>query len=288
MQRLATSNTLKANPFTGGQAAILTKHQKLPLVAPALANLGIQVQLYAEFDTDTLGTFAGEVPRQQSPLDCVKTKARLASELSGCRFGIGSEGSFGGGPMPGVVNWDEELLCWYDREHELYVVANAAGPMPLKALTTANLEQLHAHVTTSPAQQGWIGQHSGGLLKGLVGMPAILSALQQQDLLTSAQQLREPMLFTPDLRAHYCPPRQQVIRQAAVQLAERLASCCPACQAPDFWVKQVKTGLPCADCDFPTHRVQQYVKICGLCGHLATEPAAERLADPSSCPRCNP
>ncbi len=56
--------------------AILTKHQKLPLIAPALTALGFHLQLSEDFDTDTLGTFAGEIPRQLSPLECVKTKAK--------------------------------------------------------------------------------------------------------------------------------------------------------------------------------------------------------------------
>ncbi|WP_333606893.1 hypothetical protein [Arsukibacterium sp.] len=57
-------------------AAFLTKHHKVPLVAPALAEVGIMVQLTDLFDTDSLGSFSGEIPRTLSPLACVKTKAK--------------------------------------------------------------------------------------------------------------------------------------------------------------------------------------------------------------------
>ena len=75
------------------EAALLTKHHKLALIAPALATAGIQVRSTDAFDTDTLGSFSGETPRLQTPLECARTKARLAAELTGLPIGIGSEGS---------------------------------------------------------------------------------------------------------------------------------------------------------------------------------------------------
>ena len=71
------------------RASLLTKHHKLPLITPALAQAGVIVELTDSFDTDTLGTFSGEVPRTLSPLDCAKTKAKLACQISGLSFGIG-------------------------------------------------------------------------------------------------------------------------------------------------------------------------------------------------------
>jgi hypothetical protein len=63
--------------------ALLTKHDKAGMVAPALAPLGLEVLATDGFDTDTLGTFSGEVERTLSPLECARRKARLACELTG-------------------------------------------------------------------------------------------------------------------------------------------------------------------------------------------------------------
>ena len=276
--------------------AILTKHQKLPLIAPALTALGFHLQLSEDFDTDTLGTFAGEIPRQLSPLECVKTKAKLAAELTGLRFGIGSEGSFGGGPMPSLVNWDDELLCMYDSKVQQFIIARSAGPVALSSLITDDLAMLQAHIEKSSADgstdlsshQGWICTSSAGLVKGLIGFSALLSHLQASGLLNSAEQLCEKITISPDLRAHLCPERQQYIQQAAVQLAERIRARCPACAAADFWRKAAETGLPCAACDYPTPQIKHYIKQCDCCGHKEYESAVSEYADPAHCPLCNP
>jgi predicted nucleic-acid-binding Zn-ribbon protein len=270
------------------RASLLTKHHKLPLITPALAQAGVIVELTDSFDTDTLGTFSGEVPRTLSPLDCVKTKAKLACQTSGLSFGIGSEGSFGGGPAPGLINWDHELLCWYDSSRDHYIIASASGPVPLSDLETDQLNVLHQHLLQHDAAQGWIISHSTGVIKGLTGFSAVVQALQQTKLLKSETQLTQSLRLSPDLRAHFCPSRQQYIQQAAAQLAERLQALCPKCQAPDFWRKELQLGLPCSVCTYPTQRVKYYLKKCECCGHTEQEFPSEAFADPAYCPLCNP
>lgn len=270
------------------RASLLTKHHKLPLIAPALAQAGVQVELTDSFDTDSLGTFSGEVPRTLSPLDCVKTKARLASQITGLSFGIGSEGSFGGGPVPGLLNWDHELLCWYDSSRDHYIIASASGPVPLSDLDTDQLTLLREHLLQHDAAQGWIISHSAGVIKGLVGFHAVFEALEQAKLLKSATQLSQRLRLSPDLRAHFCPSRQQYIQQAAAQLAQRLQALCPTCQRPDFWRKELQLGLPCSACSYPTERVKYYLKKCECCGYTEQELAPEASADPAYCPLCNP
>ncbi len=267
---------------------MLTKHEKLPLVAPALKGLGFELQLTTDFDTDTLGTFSGEIPREQTPLECVKTKAKLAAELSGLRYGIGSEGSFGGGPMPGLVNWDDELLAFYDSHTERYIVASASGPVPLASLITDDLSQLQSHIAKAEPEQRWVCQVNELLAKGLTGFTDLQQWLTDHQLLLASGNTKTAVTLSPDLRAHYCPARQIYIRKAAEQLAERLQSRCPACQSPNFWRTSAQKGLPCAACDFPTPRVKNYLKSCDCCGHSELEAATETVADPSYCPRCNP
>ncbi|CAM5179420.1 DUF6671 family protein [Alishewanella longhuensis] len=270
------------------QVALLTKHYKAGLIAPALQSIGFDLISTDAFDTDTLGTFAGEVTRQLSPLDCARAKAKLAVSLTGLSIGLGSEGSFGGGPMPGLVNWDEELLLYLDGHSGQEIVAFAAGPVPLAVVASDDLGILQAHMTEQDLQQGWILRHAKGVVKGLVGISALEQALTAANLLKTNTALKELVQLEPDFRAHLCPARQNYIRQAAEQLAARLQARCPECQAPDFWRKGAERGLPCELCAYPTSQVKYYIKSCSCCGHTEHEATITKQAAATHCPLCNP
>lgn len=274
--------------FQSTQLALLTKHYKAGLIAPALQSIGFDLISTDAFDTDTLGTFAGEVSRQQSPLDCARAKAKLAMSLTGLSIGLGSEGSFGGGPMPGLVNWDEELLLYLDGHSGQEIVAFAAGPIPLAAMASDDLGILQAHIAHQDPQQGWIVRHANGVVKGLLGISALEQALTATNLLQTNTILKEQVQLEPDFRAHLCPARQNYIKQAAEQLAARLQALCPTCQAPDFWRKGAERGLPCELCAYPTSQVKYYIKSCSCCGHTEHEAASTTQAAATHCPLCNP
>jgi hypothetical protein len=270
------------------EAALLTKHHKLALIGPALAKVGISVIDTDAFDTDTLGSFSGETPRLQTPLECARTKARLAAELTGLPIGIGSEGSFGGGPYAGLVNWDDELLLLVDTRTGQEIMAFASGPVPLASLETDQLAAISQHLQQHDAAQGWICRYGAGVVKGLVGFDQINSALATAGLVVDGHSLSEKIKLQPDLRAHLCPARQSYIQQAANQLAERWLSLCPSCHKPDFWRKAVETGLPCEVCHYPTGRIKSYTKKCDCCGYVEQEPTGVEFADQGHCPLCNP
>jgi hypothetical protein len=79
---------------------VITKHKKAQWIAPYLAPLGYELQESDSFDTDTLGTFSGGVERilPPTPMDASITKAEKACKLTEADWGLGCEGSFGGGP----------------------------------------------------------------------------------------------------------------------------------------------------------------------------------------------
>ncbi len=268
--------------------ALLTRHHKAALIAPELAKLGLSLIATDAYDTDQLGTFSGEVARTLSPLDCARTKARLACELTGCTFGLGSEGSFGGGPFPGIVPWNDELLLLYDQMTGQEIVAHAGMAVALNSVETDELAQLRQHLAKHDAKQGWILQGPDGWQKGLQGEPAVLAALTSSAFLSSDGRLRQAVLLQPDLRAHMCPPRQVVIQQAAAQLVQRMSALCPQCDAPDFWVNGCERGLPCRDCGFLTSQIRSTIKRCSRCDHQEHQPAPATWADPMHCPNCNP
>lgn len=262
------------------ELALLTLHHKERWLAPPLAELGIGLRVTRDFDTDTLGTFSQEITRERTALECAIYKAELACQLTGCRFGLGSEGSFGGGPLPGFVGWNDELLVCVDALTGQRVVAHLAGVVPVAAQRLQSPAELQARWAELPQGQGWMLYQQSKWHKGLQQLEQVL-ALWPRD-------RAEPLDILPDFRAHFCPWRQQQLTAIAQQLAARLQSQCPKCQAIDFWRKGVVRGLPCRHCHFPTKQPKAYLETCECCGFSLQQPVADTSADPSRCDLCNP
>ncbi|MFM7776345.1 MAG: hypothetical protein ACKO7S_04680, partial [Actinomycetota bacterium] len=110
-----------SHPYKGIEAIITTQHRKEELVAPALAPLGIKV-IHHKFDTDSLGTFSGEIPRALSQRETALKKARIGMAAQGAKFGIASEGSIGADPLVPFINSAIEALAWIDDLHGIEIV----------------------------------------------------------------------------------------------------------------------------------------------------------------------
>lgn len=252
---------------------LLSLHQKRDCIAPALAPLGIELSEYDQFNTDQLGTFAGEVERIHSPLECATQKARLACELADSDWGLGSEGSFG--PGPAGILWNTELLVLYDRRHDCQLLAKAEGPVAVKPISVSNNEQLQQSLQAY-SEQGWILRQPGVIHKGLY------HAVDIENLCISW-----PITLEPDLRAMHSPERRRHIRQAAEALAQQLQNPCPSCDYPGFAVVTQTPGLPCEVCSAPTQQIKLQQWHCSRCGHESNK-ACETFADPYFCLLCNP
>ena len=274
------------NRYRGRTVALLTRHDKGTIIAPALAELALEVVTTTAFDTDTLGTFSGEVERTLSPSACAGRKARLACELTGLDLGLGSEGSFGGGPLAGLMNWDDEILVLYDARSDMEITAFASGPVKVAPVTAGSLDELQQQLERFPVAQRWILRRPDQIHKGLQ-QQGIAELLTQLGLL-QRERLTEQIRLEPDLRAMHCPERQDYIRQAAEQLSQRLQSRCPACEAPDFWQSDLERGLPCGWCGEPTALARALISRCRQCDHTERNAVTAEYADPGHCQRCNP
>lgn len=262
------------------RVALITKHQKARWIAPYLAPLGYDVYESSIFDTDTLGTFSGEVERTLSPMDAALTKAKKACELTETDWGLGSEGSFGGGPAPGMINWNDELLCLYQASTGITIYAHAAGATSVQELTVNGKVPLKQKLLRLPYQL-WILRSDQHIEKGL-SAEQLLSRLEQ------IQDSTQTIKIEPDLRAMNCPQRQQMIAKAAEDLVRRLSETCPQCQAFNFVVKEKKAGLPCTLCTLPTEQARAWTCICDDCGYRNDEVVEQKGADPTHCQFCNP
>jgi hypothetical protein len=274
--------------WQGRTVGLLTRHDKARMIAPALSTLGLSLVATDAFDTDRLGTFSGEVERTMTPLECARRKAQLACELTGLDLGLGSEGSFGGGPVPGLVNWDHELLVLWDRTRAREIVAYAAGPVGVASIAPESVADLDNELARFDSAQAWLIRHPGGVIKGLLGRDSILEQLTLLGLPGSGAGEGMKITLEPDLRAMHCPERQAYIRQAAQQLALRLQSLCPVCSAADFWLDGAERGLPCGSCGAPTALPIAFIRRCRACEYEIREPGDLDAADPGDCPWCNP
>lgn len=92
-----------------------------------------------------------------------------------------------------------------------------------------------------------------------------------------------------DVRAMANPTRLKYIRLAAEDLARKLRSFCPECDALGFWIVERLAGLPCEDCGAPTRETQADVLGCVKCPYRVTRERMDKYAaDPGRCDYCNP
>ena len=97
--------------YQGLQVALLTQHGKQDLLrAPLERALGCQLLHTSAYDTDTLGTFTGDVARDGSQREAARKKAQIAIDLTGAQVGLASEGAFDTDPFTGLMPWNTEVL----------------------------------------------------------------------------------------------------------------------------------------------------------------------------------
>ena len=271
-------------PYEGQTAALATLHGKARAIGPAFRRrLGLALTVPEGIDTDSLGTFTGEVPRPAGLHETAVLKARLGLAASGLPLAIASEGSFGPHPAMPFLAIAREALAFIDAGRGLTLVEERVSERTnFAALDLTPQADIPAFLSrTGFPRHGLILRSGGQIVKGITD-PAHLAQL-----LARAE---GPSRLETDMRAHMNPTRMAEIARLAHALARRLATPCPACAAPGFGRVRTERGLPCADCGAPTSLIRAEVQACGLCGHELCLPRKDGLsaAAPAACPLCNP
>lgn len=83
--------------------------------------LGVEICVPTNLDTDLLGTFSGEIDRKNDPLTTLETKCEWAMNLTGADFALASEGSFGAHPAAFFLPANEEHLLLNDKNNNLKI-----------------------------------------------------------------------------------------------------------------------------------------------------------------------
>lgn len=275
--------------YHGATFALLTQHGKGQVIGPAFdAALAARVQLVRGFDTDLLGTFTREIPRDGSQLDAARTKARIGMELSGLALGLASEGSFDPGPF-GLMPCDLELVILVDAARGIEIVGRAQSATQHARVQVATHDELaDAARSAGFPEHGLVlraeSDGSARIHKGLVSWNALRTAFDE---LLSASP-RAAVFVENDLRAHLHPTRMATIAAATADLLLRMRSVCPACDSPGYGSISPVRGLPCRDCGCATQEVRAEQYGCVACGQRELRVLTVQDADPSHCDACNP
>jgi len=282
---------LSGSVYASQRIALLTQHGKEVVIAPVLDGaLGCRVERVGGFDTDTLGTFTRDIPRAGNQLEAARRKVRIGMELSGLPLGLASEGAFGPDPMVGLFPWNVELLLFIDDVRGIEVTGMAQQATRFAHLLTDDWDAAaqfareagfpEHHLVARPHDQD-----DPRIEKDIATWAALEAAFPR----ARGQAENGQVFLEHDLRAHAHPTRREVIRLAAVDLAAKLNSPCPACGAPGFWIVERVAGLPCADCGAPTREIRAHIHGCLKCVHRETHArVGVEQADPARCDDCNP
>jgi len=277
--------------FKGRNLVIATKHEKEKVIAPLLEQaLGVLCFVKDGFDTDTLGTFTGEVERELDPIATARQKCLLAMELGNCDLGIASEGSFGAHPSIFFASADDEFLIFIDKKNNLEIIVRE-----LSMQTNFNGREIKTEKELLDfAELVKFPSHGLILRKSKSDTSAIIKGITTTSQLKQAfrklMDTSDAIYAETDMRAMYNPSRMTVIENATKKLVEKINSCCPQCRIPGFGVTAVKKGLECSLCGSPTKATLSFIYSCQICNFIKEEmyPNKKTSEDPMYCDYCNP
>lgn len=282
--------------FEGRTVVIATMHGKEAVMAPLLEQrLGLKVLTSPALDTDIFGTFSGELERTGSQVDAARAKVEKAMELTGADLAIASEGSFNPHHVYFFATGNYELVLLRDKKNNMewqgWSVSMDVQAGSRAFFSTGEAVRVaydfgfpgHGVIVKVPAK------HKGFLYlkKGITSANELEKAAGEALRFASAEQAA---VLENDLRAFHNPTRMEAIRQATLNLLDRLDHSCPACTWPGFATEEKIKGLPCSLCGSPTDLVLYEVHHCNKCDFRMEKLREDGLenADPMYCPSCNP
>ncbi len=277
--------------FEGRRLVIATKHQKEKIITPLIENsIGVNCINNTLFDTDSLGTFSGEVERKTDVISTLRSKCINAMKMHGVDLAIASEGSFGAHPSLFLIPGNEESLLFLDLKNNIEIMARE-----LSTETNFNGQYIknefeldefckqikfpsHGIILKSD-QTNWTEIH-----KGIIHHSQLLKHFKKM------MDAFGKVYVETDMRAHLNPTRMSVIKKATIKLIQKIQSKCPSCQTPGFDIKNVNMGLPCELCGSPTRSTLSVNYICTKCNFVKEEkfPNKKKTEDPMYCDYCNP
>lgn len=281
--------------FSDRIGVLATMHQKERAIAPIVEReLGIQVIVPPDFDTDVFGTFTREVKRMGTQIEAARFKAEKAMAVTGATLALASEGTFGPHPLIPYLPANREIVLLLDKANDIEIVGQELS-------TETNYS--HQRVSSTPeaykfAQKVGFPEHALVVIVGdaLSGKGEIIKGITTEEQLADAVQFglkKSPdgkVHIETDMRAMHNPTRMKIIEKATLDLIKKINTVCPQCSWPGFEVVESKKGLPCDLCHLPTQLIRSVIYRCKKCDFSQEElfPDGRKTADPSQCQYCNP
>ncbi|HSV96986.1 MAG TPA: DUF6671 family protein [Spirochaetota bacterium] len=277
--------------FSGRKAVIATKHKKEEVIAPIFENeLGLICVVPKDLDTDKLGTFSGEVEREDDPFTTLRKKCRMAIDASGINVAIANEGSFGAHPAMFFAHANDELVMLMDKENGIEIIERE-----LSLNTNFDGKDIKSEDELIEFANK-IGFPSHGIIlkKGKNNYTGIIKESGTIEELTKNYHVIKnedgTAYIETDMRAMFNPTRMKIIEQAAIKLVNKIKSFCPNCSTPGFGVEDAVKGLPCEMCGLPTRSTLKHIYRCQICNfQMGKEfPFKKQVENPQYCDFCNP
>jgi hypothetical protein len=280
-------------PYKGVEIVLTTKHEKERVIEPAFAEILGACIRSLDLDTDTLGTFSGEVERTGNALECVKHKCEWGMQQAKADFGLASEGSFGPHPYLPFVQANAEILYFIDLQRNIHLhltEISTATNYQMKMVSSIKELQKFAEDAKFPFHALIVQPNSAKrgtlMFKGIQQIEQLIDAFQD-----CVQKSTDRLAWVEtDMRAHLNPSRAQVIASLARKMATRLSNLCPECHAPGWGIVDVELGLECSWCASKTENIKFEIFGCTKCSYKEKSIPAHGMekADPAYCSYCNP
>ena len=284
---------MKTKPdfFSGRRLLIVTKHEKEAVIAPLLEEaLGVTCFVTKDFDTDSLGTFSGEIARKDDALTTLRKKCWEGMQAEGFDLAVATEGSFGNHPTVFFAPANDELIMLVDQKHNLEIIDRV-----LSMETNFDSSELHSRdelkafldkvqfpshgVILKNAAENWTK-----IYKGITDYDSVETKFDE--IIASSNSC----FIETDMRAMYNPTRMKIINDVCVRLINKLHSVCPECLYPGFGVVGAEAGLLCSSCSMPTRSTSAHIYQCQHCNYESKVlyPNGKKTEDPMYCDFCNP
>lgn len=281
--------------FKDRTLVLATMHQKERAIAPLLTQeIGLNVVVPPDFNTDRFGTFTREIKRWGTQLEVARQKAKAVLEMTGESLAIASEGSFFPHPAFPYICCDREIVLLLDQTNDLEIIGQEISTETNFAHQTVKTidDALKFAQKVSFPEHGLAvmfaqySQSKDEIFKGITSESKLINALEYV-LKHSPNQTAH---LETDMRAMYNPTRLQVIARATQNLIKKIKQLCPQCSVPGFDIVEREAGLPCSLCLGPTSLIRREIWICQKCRFKQTNdfPDNSKFADPTYCQYCNP
>lgn len=270
---------------------LTTKHQKSEaLLTPCKEILGAHISEFF-FDTDTLGTFSGEIPRKKTSRETVREKCLISIMHSTNPYALATEASFGPHPQNPFIPSHFEQIYFVDsiRNFELCVSKIFTNTNYFMGIASTLNELIEiAEKCFFPTHGIILKEHPYEKNSVLIKDSMTYEDLHKGYHSLTTQKSNKKVIVETDMRAHRNPTRMNNIGALGYELFTRLLETCPTCHLPGWGIIEQLPGLECARCGFSTPLAKYNVYGCVSCPYKITHEIPQQAATPTVCPYCNP